>query len=97
MTKGKVNHLICQVLETCAGSNRNLRFYKPPIDLTLIDFSPNMLSSGSSKVSPLVKYNYILGDVMKMPFQDDTFDCVIDTFGLEYVLNPHKALSEMRR
>jgi ubiquinone/menaquinone biosynthesis C-methylase UbiE len=40
---------------------------------------------------------YILGDVMKMPLEDDRFDCVLDTFGLEYVLNPHKALEEMRR
>ena len=85
------------MLETCAGSNRNLKYYKSTADLTLIDFSPNMASSGSSKVSPLVKYNYLTADVMNLPFKDDTFDCVLDTFGLEYVLNPHKALSEIRR
>lgn len=34
---------------------------------------------------------------MAMPFKDDTFDSVLDTFGLEYVLNPHKALQEIRR
>ena len=56
-----------------------------------------MVSAGSSKVSPMVKYNYIVADVMALPFKDDTFDCVVDTFGLEYVLNPHKALSEIRR
>jgi len=70
------------VLETCAGSNRNLKYYKSSVDLTLIDFSPNMVSTGSSKVSPLVKYNYMVADVMNMPFKNDTFDCVIDTFGL---------------
>jgi ubiquinone/menaquinone biosynthesis C-methylase UbiE len=62
------------------------------VDLTLIDFSPNMMSIGSSKASPLVKYEYVVGDVMAMPFADNQFDCVLDTFGLEYVLNPHKAL-----
>jgi ubiquinone/menaquinone biosynthesis C-methylase UbiE len=56
-----------------------------------------MVSTGSSKISPFIKYDYQLGDVMAMPFPDDSFDTVIDTFGLEYVLNPHKALSEMRR
>lgn len=86
-----------KVLETCAGSNRNLKYYKLGVDLTLIDFSPNMTSIGSSKISPFIKYNYIVGDVMAMPFQDNTFDYVLDTFGLEYVLNPHKALQEMRR
>lgn len=65
--------------------------------MTLIDFSPNMMSIGSSKFSPTVRYKYIVGDVMTMPFADDEFDCVLDTFGLEYVLNPHKALEEMRR
>jgi ubiquinone/menaquinone biosynthesis C-methylase UbiE len=79
-------------LETCAGSNRNIKYYKTGTDLTLLDFSPNMISIGSSKLSPLIKPNYVLGDVMAMPFATDEFDTVIDTFGLEYVLNPHKAL-----
>jgi ubiquinone/menaquinone biosynthesis C-methylase UbiE len=56
-----------------------------------------MVGVGSSKISPTIQYNYVLGDVMKMDFPDDTFDSVIDTFGLEYVTNPSKALEEMRR
>lgn len=56
-----------------------------------------MMSIGSSKTSPFVKYRYVVGDVMAMPFPDDQFDCVIDTFGLEYTLNPHRALEEIRR
>jgi len=51
-----------------------------------------MMSIGSVKTSPFIQYKYIVGDVMKMPFANDQFDTVIDTFGLEYVLNPHKAL-----
>ena len=51
-----------------------------------------MISIGSSKTSPFFSYDYILGNVMAMPFPDDTFDSVIDIFGLEYVQNPHKAL-----
>ena len=52
-----------------------------------------MVSTGSGKISPFVKYNYIEGNVMEMTFPDNTFDYVLDTFGLEYVLNPHKALT----
>jgi len=74
-----------------------MKYYKTGIDLTLLDFSPNMVSIGSSKSSPLIKSRYVLGDVMAMPFANDEFDTVIDTFGLEYVLNPHKALEEIRR
>lgn len=45
-----------KTLETCAGSNRNLRFYPPGTDLTLIDWSPKMVSIGSSKTLPTIKY-----------------------------------------
>lgn len=71
-----------KVLETCAGSNRNIRFYRNITDLTLIDFSPNMVSIGSSKISPFIQYTYVVGDVMQMPFPENSFDYVLDTFGL---------------
>lgn len=60
-----------KTLETCAGSNRNLRFYPPGTDLTLIDWSPKMVSIGSSKTLPTIKYEYIVGNVTKMPFKDN--------------------------
>lgn len=60
-----------QILQTCAGSNRNLKFYKPTKTLTLIDWSPNMASIGMTKTVPASDYKYIVGDVTKMPFKDD--------------------------
>jgi ubiquinone/menaquinone biosynthesis C-methylase UbiE len=41
-----------------------------------------MASIGMTKVLPTMSYNYVVGDVTKMPFNDDEFDTVIDTFGL---------------
>ena len=32
-----------------------------------------------------------------MTFKDNTFDCIVDTFGLEYYSNPYTALKEMKR
>lgn len=58
----------------------------------MIDWSPNMASIGMTKTLPMSEFTYIVGDVTKMNFKDDQFDCVIDTFGLEYVINPTKAL-----
>ena len=81
-----------KVLETCSGSNRNLKFYSNSIDLTLIDWSPKMASIGTNKISPLISYKYLIEDVTKMPFNDNTFDTVVDIFGLEYVMEPRKAL-----
>lgn len=71
-----------KALETCAGSNRNLKYYPPGTDLTLIDWSPKVVSIGISKTLPTIKYNYVIGDVTKMPFSDNQFDTVVDLFGL---------------
>ena len=40
---------------------------------------------------------YKLEDVDKMDFKDNSFDTVVDTFGLEFYINPHKALKEIQR
>lgn len=41
-----------------------------------------MASIGMTKTLPSTEYKYVIGDVTKMPFKDDEFDTVIDTFGL---------------
>jgi ubiquinone/menaquinone biosynthesis C-methylase UbiE len=41
-----------------------------------------MAAVGASKISPTIKYNYVIGDVTRMPFPDDEFDTVVDIFGL---------------
>ena len=56
-----------------------------------------MASIGMTKTLPSTDYKYVIGDVTKMPFKDDEFDTVIDTFGLQYVINPTRALQEIRR
>lgn len=39
----------------------------------------------------------VIGDVMNLPFQDDTFDCVVCLETLEHVKDPFKALNEIHR
>ncbi len=48
-----------------------MKFYPPGTDLTLIDWSPKMVSIGSNKSLPTIKYKYVIGDVTKMPFVDN--------------------------
>ncbi len=62
---------INKILETCAGSNRNIKFYKPGSDITLIDWSPNMASIGMTKTLPTTQFKYIVGNATKMPFKDN--------------------------
>ena len=54
----------------------------------MIDWSTNMIEFALSKNSAFVKTEYKVADVTKMPFNDNSFDTVVDTFGLEYVLDP---------
>jgi len=68
---GKVIVCVIKILETCAGSNRNLKYFKTSSDLTMLDWSPNMASMGMTKTLPTTSYKYIVGNVNKMPFNDD--------------------------
>ena len=35
--------------------------------------------------------------IIRLTFNDNSFDTVVDTFGLEYCINPKKVIDEMRR
>lgn len=41
-----------------------------------------MVSVGITKINPMINPKYIVGDVRNMPFDDNTFDTVVDIFGL---------------
>jgi demethylmenaquinone methyltransferase / 2-methoxy-6-polyprenyl-1,4-benzoquinol methylase len=65
----------------------------PHAELTGVDFLPEMLELARRKgVRRLV-----LGDAMKLPFEDESFDCVTIAFGLRNLENCSAALTEMWR
>lgn len=49
------------------------------------------------KQTPTHDITFKLDDVENLSFADNTFDTVVDTFGLEYYNDPKKALKEMKR
>ncbi|MBE3576140.1 MAG: class I SAM-dependent methyltransferase [Limnochordales bacterium] len=65
-----------------------------------IDFSPAMLSVGREKISR-TRYRDIVdlryGDALKLPFEDDSFDCVATGFALRNMTDLRRALAEMYR
>ena len=85
------------ILETAVGTSRNLKYYPPGSSIIGIDWSSNALEVALTKVSANIEYQYKIDDTENLTFKDDTFDTVVDTFGLEYYVNPKKALNEMRR
>lgn len=60
--------------------------------MTLLDYSPSSLQMSMTKVNTFITTNHELGSVNEMPFEANTFDTVIDTFGLDYVIEPISAL-----
>ncbi|QDP40464.1 demethylmenaquinone methyltransferase [Radiobacillus deserti] len=64
-----------------------------------LDFSQNMLSIAKEKKRnrPLDQLEFIHGNAMELPFEDDTFDYATIGFGLRNVPDYKQVLSEMKR
>lgn len=73
--------------------------------VTGLDFTPQMLAiarthrlrprNSKSATSPVIRY--VLGDAMKLPFPDSSFDVISIAFGIRNVADPARALGEFRR
>jgi methyltransferase OMS1, mitochondrial len=93
------------VLETSAGTCRNLEYYNPEkvASLWLVDACESMLESGLMKMRLFKKSfgtKHISFTVMTSEdilYPADSFDTVIDTFGLCSHQDPVQALKEMSR
>lgn len=88
------------MLETGVGTSENIRFYSDNSQINsvvAVDYSPHALEIGLSKFQGETEIDYRLMDVEKLSFEDNSFDTVVDTFGLEFYVKPHSALLEMQR
>lgn len=89
------------VLEVAVGTGRNFSYYNSAKvkSLTGIDFSRGMLEVADSKRLDLepIPLRLKLSSSQKMDFEDNSFDAVVDTFGVCSFEDPVKALQEMRR
>ena len=86
-----------KILETGVGTSRNLPFYPPGSQVTAVDWSSNSLEVALLKPATNIEIQYRLEDVEEMSFPDDSFDTIVDTFGMEYYLEPTKVLQAMKR
>ena len=100
-----------RVLEVAGGTGRNLAFYDRTSvsELVLADASESMLKVAAQKVALLLtdggagaqrnvsNVTLAVTDAAAMPLASESFDTVVDTFGLCSFENPAEALREMRR
>lgn len=98
-----------RVLEVAAGTGRNLPFYTAAAtQLTIGDNCKDMLGIAAQKIAKMraeqsecKKYlsdvTLAVVDASALPFEDASYDTVIDTFGICSFEDPVKALREMSR
>jgi ubiquinone/menaquinone biosynthesis C-methylase UbiE len=87
-----------EVLETAAGSGRNLPFYAPDVRLTLVDVSPAMLDIARRRAAALGRPVEVrAGDAQALEFPDGSFDTVVCTLGLCTIPDERRAVQEAWR
>jgi len=84
-----------KILDIAAGTGSSSR---PLVDkgaeVTALDFSHGMIEQGRKQNNNI---NFIQGDALKLPFEDNSFDVTTISFGLRNTSNTDKALKEALR
>lgn len=90
-----------KVLDLCCGTGdmTQLILVKnyASIDITAVDFSSKMLDQARKRFKNYSNVNIIQADAMNLPFDDDSFDCIIISFGLRNLENIPEGLKEIKR
>mmetsp|Transcript_16734 Transcript_16734/g.29620 ORF Transcript_16734/g.29620 Transcript_16734/m.29620 type:complete len:256 (+) Transcript_16734:157-924(+) len=87
-----------KTLEVAAGTGRNIEYYPKNSQVTFVDLSDSMLQVAREKARKTnLHAMFALADCTDLPFEDNTFDNVVDTFGLCSFSDPVAALREMKR
>lgn len=84
-----------KILDIAAGTGSSSR---PLVDkgaeVTALDFSHGMIKQGQKQNKNI---NFVQGDALKLPFEDNSFDVTTISFGLRNTSNTDKALKEALR
>lgn len=84
-----------KILDIAAGTGSSSR---PLVDkgaeVTALDFSHGMIEQGRKQNKNI---NFVQGDALKLPFEDNSFDVTTISFGLRNTSNTDKALKEALR
>ena len=95
----KLNEFNGHVLEVGVGTGLSLPRYKPGLEVTGIDLSPDMLEKAADRVGKLglkrVKLSVM--DASDLSFDNETFDAAAVMFVMTVVPNPAAVMAEMRR
>lgn len=90
-----------KVLDICTGTGDIAIYLAKNIvkqgSVIGIDFSKNMLEIAKGRAENIQNLSFVEGDAMDLPFDDETFDACIISFGLRNLPDIKKAIEEMKR
>ncbi len=93
-----VGNVSGKTLEVGVGTGKNIPYYPENIDLTVIDFSKNMLKNAKAKYGDDPRdITFLEMDAQDMDFPDNTFDTVVTSCVFCSVPDPVEGLKEIRR
>lgn len=89
-----------RILDVGAGAGQImrhlLRLTPPDAELVAFDLSHKMLGRARQKLKSN-RPSFVTGDLMKLPFADNTFDCVTCGYVIEHLPDPLPGLIELER
>lgn len=87
-----------KVLELAVGAGANFAFYPSDLEVTAVDFSPQMLSKAKqASVEYGIKVDFILSDIEKLDFPDESFDTIVSTLSFCSYENPTSLFNQLNR
>ena len=88
-----------RVLEIGVGTGLSLPRYKPDLDVTGIDLSPDMLAKAAARVDSLKlpSKTLIVMDAGRLAFDDESFDAAAVMYVMTVVPDPAAVMAEMWR
>jgi phosphatidylethanolamine/phosphatidyl-N-methylethanolamine N-methyltransferase len=95
----KLNEFDGHVLEVGVGTGLSLPRYKPGLEVTGIDLSPDMLAKAAERVEKLGLKGVTLSvmDAGNLAFDDESFDAAAVMFVMTVVPKPAAVMAELRR
>ncbi len=91
-----------KILEVGVGTGENLKYYHPSANITVFDWSPQMIRQTKMKVKRLELHNiknFVIGDIQKLNnyFEPNSFDFITSTCVFCSVPDPLKGLQEIAK
>jgi ubiquinone/menaquinone biosynthesis methyltransferases len=93
-----------KVLDLCCGTGQMIDYACRKVgkntEVIGLDFNQEMINVGYKRLNHSIreyKYKLIKGDILQLPFEDNSFHCVTIAFGLRNIKDKNRALSEIYR